>query len=99
MASFGYLSLFLLPICLFVTFSSAADPFAFFDFEVSYITASPLGIPQQVCFCWILFSSSVFFFFHFWGVYLVACLGGFVLDLKIVCVFISLVLLVMLLCF
>ncbi|XP_023550916.1 monocopper oxidase-like protein SKU5 [Cucurbita pepo subsp. pepo] len=40
--------IFLLPICLFVTLSSAADPFAFFNFEVSYITASPLGVPQQV---------------------------------------------------
>ncbi|CAN1748060.1 Monocopper oxidase-like protein SKU5 [Linum perenne] len=27
---------------------TAEDPFAFYDFEVSYITASPLGEPQQV---------------------------------------------------
>ncbi|KAF8095704.1 hypothetical protein N665_0324s0002 [Sinapis alba] len=27
---------------------SAADPYAFYNFEVSYITASPLGVPQQV---------------------------------------------------
>ena len=27
---------------------SAGDPFAYFDFDVSYITASPLGVPQQV---------------------------------------------------
>ncbi|KAL2227200.1 monocopper oxidase-like protein SKU5 [Sesamum indicum] len=26
----------------------AADPFAYFDMELSYITASPLGVPQQV---------------------------------------------------
>ncbi|KAG2331462.1 hypothetical protein Bca52824_002642 [Brassica carinata] len=29
-------------------FCSAADPYAFYNFEVSYITASPLGVPQQV---------------------------------------------------
>ncbi|KAJ0250249.1 Monocopper oxidase-like protein SKU5 [Hirschfeldia incana] len=29
-------------------FSSAADPYSFYNFEVSYITASPLGVPQQV---------------------------------------------------
>jgi len=28
--------------------AQAADPFAFFDWDVSYITASPLGVPQQV---------------------------------------------------
>ncbi|KAG6579427.1 Monocopper oxidase-like protein SKU5, partial [Cucurbita argyrosperma subsp. sororia] len=48
MAPIRNLFIFLLPICLFVTLSSAADPFAFFNFEVSYITASPLGVPQQV---------------------------------------------------
>ncbi|CAN0908593.1 Monocopper oxidase-like protein SKU5 [Linum grandiflorum] len=31
-----------------IALCSAADPFAFYDFEVSYITASPLGEPQQV---------------------------------------------------
>ncbi|KAH9607148.1 hypothetical protein KSS87_005073 [Heliosperma pusillum] len=33
---------------LLVSLTSADDPFISFDFEVSYITASPLGIPQQV---------------------------------------------------
>lgn len=28
--------------------SNAADPFAYFDWDVSYITASPLGVPQKV---------------------------------------------------
>ncbi|KAL3524166.1 hypothetical protein ACH5RR_017000 [Cinchona calisaya] len=28
--------------------SFSADPFVFFDLELSYITASPLGVPQQV---------------------------------------------------
>ncbi|OAY62933.1 Monocopper oxidase-like protein SKU5 [Ananas comosus] len=28
--------------------SMAGDPFAYFDWDVSYITASPLGVPQQV---------------------------------------------------
>ncbi|KAF4404100.1 hypothetical protein G4B88_014556 [Cannabis sativa] len=34
--------------CLFVSLCFAADPTVFHDFEVSYITASPLGVPQQV---------------------------------------------------
>ncbi|CAD5191272.1 unnamed protein product, partial [Musa acuminata subsp. malaccensis] len=28
--------------------SSAGDPFAYFDWDVSYITASPLGVPRKV---------------------------------------------------
>ncbi|THU64116.1 hypothetical protein C4D60_Mb01t23070 [Musa balbisiana] len=28
--------------------SSAGDPFAYFDWDVSYITASPLGVPQKM---------------------------------------------------
>ncbi|XP_062074050.1 monocopper oxidase-like protein SKU5 [Humulus lupulus] len=35
-------------VCLFVSLCFAADPYVFHDFEVSYITASPLGVPQQV---------------------------------------------------
>lgn len=27
---------------------SAGDPFAYFDWDVSYTTASPLGVPQEV---------------------------------------------------
>ncbi|XP_061348211.1 monocopper oxidase-like protein SKU5 [Gastrolobium bilobum] len=48
MASSRALFLFFVNISLFLTFSSAADPFVPYDFEVSYITASPLGVPQQV---------------------------------------------------
>lgn len=55
MALFASLPIFLLPISLLLTFSSAADPFVNFEFEVSYITASPLGVPQQVSPPWILF--------------------------------------------
>lgn len=80
MAPFSFLSLFLLPIALFVTLSSAADPFAFFNFEVSYITASPLGVPQQVCFLWILFPSSIFF--PVLGGLFSLMADGFVLDFK-----------------
>lgn len=36
-------------IFLLVSLSFAADPFVFYNFEVSYITASPLGVAQQVC--------------------------------------------------
>ncbi|XP_052209676.1 monocopper oxidase-like protein SKU5 [Diospyros lotus] len=35
-------------ISLFTALSLAEDPFVNYDFEVSYITASPLGVPQQV---------------------------------------------------
>ncbi|XP_059304951.1 monocopper oxidase-like protein SKS1 [Lycium ferocissimum] len=35
-------------IALIFTLCFAADPFAIFDLEYSYITVSPLGIPQQV---------------------------------------------------
>ncbi|PQM42710.1 monocopper oxidase-like protein SKS1 [Prunus yedoensis var. nudiflora] len=51
MALFG-LSLFTLfsltHIVLLSTLCSAADPVVSFDFRVSYITASPLGVPQRV---------------------------------------------------
>ncbi|XP_011033926.1 PREDICTED: monocopper oxidase-like protein SKU5 [Populus euphratica] len=43
-----YLALFLIHTCLLLSLCSAADPFVSYDFEVSYITASPLGVPQQV---------------------------------------------------
>lgn len=36
-------------ICFF-TFGFAEDPYVFFDWTVSYITASPLGVKQQVLF-------------------------------------------------
>ncbi|XP_027151232.1 monocopper oxidase-like protein SKU5 [Coffea eugenioides] len=34
-------------LCL-ISFSSATDPYVFFDWTVSYVTASPLGVKQQV---------------------------------------------------
>jgi len=42
------LFLFLINIFFLLTLSSAEDAFVPYDFEVSYITASPLGVPQQV---------------------------------------------------
>ncbi|KAB2014208.1 hypothetical protein ES319_D09G209300v1 [Gossypium barbadense] len=39
---------FLIHIALFLSLCYAEDPFVFYDFEVTYITASPLGVPQQV---------------------------------------------------
>ncbi|KAJ9706829.1 hypothetical protein PVL29_002012 [Vitis rotundifolia] len=48
MASSGLLGLSLIHIALLLSFCFAEDPFVHFDFEVSYITASPLGVPQQV---------------------------------------------------
>ncbi|WOG90319.1 hypothetical protein DCAR_0209562 [Daucus carota subsp. sativus] len=47
MASFTSLSL-LLCISLFLSYSLAEDDTITYNFEVSYITASPLGVPQQV---------------------------------------------------
>ncbi|XP_076933400.1 monocopper oxidase-like protein SKU5 [Bidens hawaiensis] len=38
----------LLCITLLISFTSAEDPTVSYQFEVSYITASPLGVPQQV---------------------------------------------------
>ncbi|KAL6349073.1 hypothetical protein AAG906_033729 [Vitis piasezkii] len=52
MASSGFLGLSLIHIALLLSFCFAEDPFVHFDFEVSYITASPLGVPQQVCYCY-----------------------------------------------
>ena len=43
------LGLFLIHIALLLSLCFAEDPFVFYDFEVSYTTASPLGVPQQVC--------------------------------------------------
>ncbi|KAK4557942.1 hypothetical protein RGQ29_007614 [Quercus rubra] len=48
MALCSFLSVLLIHITLFVSLCYAADPFVNFEFEVSYITASPLGVPQQV---------------------------------------------------
>lgn len=50
MAFPSFLSVFLIHITLFVSLCFAGDPFVNYDFVVSYITASPLGVPQQVCF-------------------------------------------------
>ncbi|CAI9291294.1 unnamed protein product [Lactuca saligna] len=35
-------------ISLFLSFTSAEDPTVTYHFDISYITASPLGVPQQV---------------------------------------------------
>lgn len=48
MAQCVLLTLLLIHISLFVSFCSAADPFVGYEFVVSYTTASPLGVPQQV---------------------------------------------------
>lgn len=39
---------------LLVGFCYAEDPFANYELEFTYITASPLGVPQQVCFVFIV---------------------------------------------
>lgn len=48
MALGSFFSVLLIHIGLFVSLSFAEDPYAFYNFEVSYVTASPLGVPQQV---------------------------------------------------
>lgn len=50
MAGFCSFSLLALSVCLLLGSSFADDPYVNFEFEVSYITASPLGVPQQVYF-------------------------------------------------
>ncbi|KAK9276925.1 hypothetical protein L1049_006463 [Liquidambar formosana] len=48
MATFGFLTLLIIHISLLVSFCFAGDPFVNYEFEVTYITASPLGVPQPV---------------------------------------------------
>ncbi|KAL8112357.1 monocopper oxidase-like protein SKU5 [Apium graveolens] len=48
MASFSSLSLLFVCISLFLSYSFAEDATISYKFVVSYITASPLGVPQQV---------------------------------------------------
>ncbi|KAA8522264.1 hypothetical protein F0562_012937 [Nyssa sinensis] len=48
MASRSFLSVFFIYVSLITSLCFAEDPFVNYDFEVSYITASPLGVPQQV---------------------------------------------------
>jgi len=63
-ATCSLLASFLLCLALLSAVSFAADPFVSYDFRVSYLTASPLGVPQQVrCFTHLPFlkiSGSVF---------------------------------------
>ncbi|CAB81335.1 Pollen-specific protein precursor like [Arabidopsis thaliana] len=47
-ATCSLLASFLLCFALLSAVSFAADPFVSYDFRVSYLTASPLGVPQQV---------------------------------------------------
>lgn len=49
-------------IALFFGLCFGADPFANFELELSYITASPLGVPQQVPFFSFFFLSEYDFF-------------------------------------
>ncbi|XP_050287642.1 monocopper oxidase-like protein SKS1 [Quercus robur] len=48
MALFGVSLFLLLLIALFPSLCFADDPSVFYDLRLSYITASPLGVPQQV---------------------------------------------------
>lgn len=53
---------YLFPIIFLPSLCSAADPYVFYDFRVSYITASPLGVPQQVLFLPLILSLLCFRF-------------------------------------
>ncbi|XP_057811126.1 monocopper oxidase-like protein SKU5 [Salvia miltiorrhiza] len=48
MAGYCIFSLLVINICLLLGSSFADDPYGNYEFVVSYITASPLGVPQQV---------------------------------------------------
>lgn len=50
MDSCSYFLLLFINICLLLGSSYSEDPSFSYEFEVSYITASPLGVPQQVLF-------------------------------------------------
>lgn len=58
----------LISIAIFPSFSFAGDPYVFYDFRISYITASPLGIPQRVSFLSFVLLTLLFSFLFF-------CLG------------------------
>jgi hypothetical protein len=68
MALFSLFSLVL--IALLPSLCFAADPYAFYDLRVSYITASPLGVPQQVHF--LTLSHSIYWSFFSCGYDLVS---------------------------
>ena len=69
-----FLALYLVHICLLLSLCSAADPFVSYDFEVSYITASPLGVPQQVS---SLDLSSLSFLFYIFNPFYTTFSGSF----------------------
>ncbi|CAH8279269.1 unnamed protein product [Arabidopsis lyrata] len=48
MAATDFFFAFVFSFALLFGFSFAGDPYVSYDFSVSYITASPLGVPQQV---------------------------------------------------
>lgn len=50
MAGYCIFSLLAINITLLLGLSFADDPYVSYNFVVSYITASPLGVPQQVTF-------------------------------------------------
>ncbi|KAK8709385.1 hypothetical protein V6N13_060401 [Hibiscus sabdariffa] len=54
MALSRFWGLFLVHIALLSSLCFAEDPFVTYDFDVSYITASPLGVPQQATGCLLI---------------------------------------------
>lgn len=74
MAFYRALVLFVVDIVLLLEFCFAEDPSAFYNFEVSYITASPLGVPQQVC---LFFFKSLCVYLIFEQLLCISTLSGF----------------------
>lgn len=44
-------------VSLLLGVALAADPYVYYDWTVSYITAAPLGVKQQVCYSLLYFIS------------------------------------------
>lgn len=42
-------------LLLLLGFAIATDPYVYYDWTVSYITAAPLGVKQQVCYPFVSF--------------------------------------------
>ncbi|KAF8379264.1 hypothetical protein HHK36_028697 [Tetracentron sinense] len=64
MAFLRFFSLFLIHITLFTSSCFAGDPFVNYTWEVSYITASPLGVQQQVGLFFFFFPLFFYLFVH-----------------------------------
>lgn len=82
-------------LCIFLDAALAGDPFVYYDWTVSYTTASPLGVKQQVPFlpslisCYLLAFMIwiIFFCFLLERVYWLCNLDQSLLSTCVVCLY------------